>query len=53
MKYTYSDNLGEETSFDSLVSLEEILNKPFQNWQEGSGDSAIQVDNEQHLIFSR
>jgi hypothetical protein len=51
MKYTYSNNLGEEITIENNDILEDILNKPYQDWTEGSGDSAIYCNNEQRLIF--
>lgn len=49
--YTYSNNLGEEFTFENLSDLEEILKKPYQNWKEGSGDSSIDIGSDERLIF--
>ncbi|WP_298901166.1 hypothetical protein [uncultured Psychroserpens sp.] len=51
MTYTYTNNFGEEAKFSDLNHLQDVLNKPYHSWEEGSGDSAIHIDDQQRLIF--
>src|SRR5688572_27854151 len=51
MDYIYSDIDGVETKHADLNFIEEILEKPFEHWLSGTGDSAIQVKPTERLIF--
>lgn len=51
MNYTLTNNLGEEKECISLKELQELLKQPFSYWQQGSGDSAIQINSQESLIF--
>lgn len=51
MEYVYIGIDSTETKQSSLDFIADIVNKPFEYWQQGSGDCAIQVKQDERLIF--
>lgn len=51
MKYTFSDVNSVEIEKDDLNFLKDILKKPYQYWQEGTGDSSVHINNKERIIF--
>ncbi len=51
MKYKLRDNLGRENLLKDISELKGFLSQPFENWMEGSGDSAITVKKDEQMIF--
>jgi len=51
MKYTIIDNLGEEKKCTSIKELQVFLQQSYTYWLEGSGDSAIKINQQERLIF--
>ena len=51
MKYILTDNSGKEKKLTTIEELHSFLNKPYTYWQEGSGDSAIYICEEERIIF--
>ncbi|MBL7746243.1 MAG: hypothetical protein JNM19_02345 [Chitinophagaceae bacterium] len=51
MEYIYADTDSVETKYTDLNFIKGVLQKPYQYWLSGTGDSAIQVKPEERLIF--
>jgi hypothetical protein len=51
MKYVFADNSGIETTQVNLNIIQEILKQPVDYWKEGAGDCAVQVADDERLIF--
>lgn len=49
--YTIIDNLGNEEQHENLADLEKFLAQPYEYWKGGTGDSAVQIREEERLIF--
>lgn len=51
MKYIYSNNLGEEFIYENSEDLRAVLEKSYEYWQEGTGDTSIHINDNERLIF--
>jgi hypothetical protein len=51
MNYIYTDPSGVEHELSEVSQIENILNQPYEYWLVGAGDSAVQVNDEEFLIF--
>jgi hypothetical protein len=51
MKYTIINNQSLEVECDKFSELENFLSQSYEYWNSGSGDSAIQINNDERLIF--
>ena len=51
MQYTYSNTLGEEITFQDIQKLKNILERPYDYWLEGTGETAIHINDNERMIF--
>jgi hypothetical protein len=51
MKFLFSDTDGNETIQQETSFLLQLLARPFTDWRSGTGDNAIQVKDDERLIF--
>lgn len=51
MEYTFTDTEGNTSLVLDSSFLQQVLDLPYSHWQGGTGDSAIQVKDEEQLIF--
>jgi hypothetical protein len=49
--YLFSDTNGDESQHNDPLFLKQLLAKPLTYWQQGTGDNAIQVKDDERLIF--
>lgn len=51
MHFLYTDTDGNETAQEDTGFLLAVLAQPYTCWQSGAGDSAVQVKEDERLIF--
>ncbi|MCX6318452.1 MAG: hypothetical protein NTW29_14265 [Bacteroidetes bacterium] len=51
MQFIFSDTEGHEALHTDTSFLLEVLSRPYTDWQSGTGDNAIQMKDDERLIF--
>lgn len=49
--YKLIDNKGNENEYSDLTNLDNFLEQSFEYWKIGTGDSAIQIKDDERIIF--
>ena len=49
--YTLIDNLGNEIVYEHISELETFLSQSFAYWEKGTGDSAIEIQKGERIVF--
>jgi len=51
MAFTYNDIFGNNEIKNDTAFIKQVLAQPYEYWLGGSGDSSIEINNEERLIF--